>query len=150
MATIKVSEKEMEKIVGKTDSTRKIVKIVGNALILTSKLKFDTLKKIEGNNNNALCLLDSDKEDAEEIFRIATGKVSSISKYGIVFGEKTADGFARATILLPEDVTDKKTFVKENFGKCIFMLKDLEDVVETIAAKLEADYAKLDEEIEEE
>ena len=30
------------------------------------------------------------------------------------------------------------------------MLKDLEDVVDTIAAKLEADYAKLDEEIEEE
>jgi hypothetical protein len=63
--------------------------------------------------------------------------------------EANKDGFAVATVMLPEGITDKKEFIKDNFATALFMLSDLEAAVETACAALEANYAKLDNEIEE-
>lgn len=157
---IKVSEKEMETIVKgtpaekevtkSTSKTFKRIKIVGNALVLTSKLKFATIQKMEKYNPDALCLVEVKGEDENEIFRIATGKTSNISKYGITFMEANKDGFATATVLFPEGTKDKREFVKDNFATSLFMLADLEDAVLTACAELEAAYAELDANIEEE
>ena len=151
MATpIKVSEKEMAKIVEKKTSTEnKRIKIAGNALVLTSKLKFATIQKMEKYNPDALCLVEVKNDEENEIFRIGTGKSSSIGKYGITFMEANKEGFATATILFPENVSDKKEYIKDNFATALFMLSDLEDAVNTACAELEAAYAKLDKEIEE-
>ena len=151
MATpIKVSEKEMAKIVEKKASTEnKRIKIAGNALVLTSKLKFATIQKMEKYNPDALCLVEVKNDEENEIFRIGTGKSSSIGKYGITFMEANREGFATATILFPENVSDKKEYIKDNFATALFMLSDLEDAVNTACAELEAAYAKLDKEIEE-
>ena len=151
MATpIKVSEKEMAKIVEKKVSTEnKRIKIAGNALVLTSKLKFATIQKMEKYNPDALCLVEVKNDEENEIFRIGTGKSSSIGKYGITFMEANKEGFATATILFPENVSDKKEYIKDNFATALFMLSDLEDAVNTACAELEAAYAKLDKEIEE-
>jgi hypothetical protein len=150
MAAIQCTEKELEKIVGKEvlQPTKKI-KIAGNAVVLTSSLKFETIQKMEKYNRDALCLIEVKNDEENEIFRIGTGKASSIGKYGITFMEANKDGFAVATILLPEGVTDKKAYIKDNFGTALFMLNDLEDAVKTACAQLEAAYEKLDTEIEE-
>ena len=153
MATpIKVSEKQMKSILGEakpaTKETKRI-KIAGNAVVLTSKLKFATIQKMEKYNRDALCLVETKNDEENEIFRIATGKSSAIGKYGITFMEANKDGFAVATVMLPEGVTDKKEFIKDNFATALFMLSDLEAAVETACAALEANYAKLDNEIEE-
>ena len=79
-----------------------------------------------------------------------TGKLSSIAKHGIVFAEANKEGYAVATTLFPIGVTDKKEYIKDNFATVLFMLKDLEAVITTSCAELEAAFAKLDEEIEEE
>lgn len=155
MATpIKVSEKEMEKIsknIGvKTSRKQPRIKIVGNALVLTSKLQFATIQKMEKYNRDALCLIEDKNDEEIEIFRISTGKTSAINKYGITFMEANKDGFATATVLFPEGTKDKREFVKDNYATVLFMLEDLEDAVETACAELEAAYAKLDETIEEE
>lgn len=139
---IKMEEKEMS-------TTQKRIKIAGNAVVLTSNLKFATIQKMEKYNRNALCLVEVKGEEEIEIFRISTGKTSAISKYGVTFMEANKDGFAIATVLLPEGVTDKKAYIKDNYGTVIFMLNDLEDAVVTACAKLEADFEKLDKEIEE-
>ena len=132
-----------------TKTEVKRIKIAGNAVVLTSKLKFATIQKMEKYNPNALCLTETKKDEEIEIFRIATGKTSSIGKYGITFMEANKDGYAIATILLPENTTDKKAYIKDNLGNAIFMLTDLEALVETACAELEAAYDKLDTEIEE-
>lgn len=150
MATVKLSEKEFKKVVP-ADATpaTKTIKIAGNAMVLTSKLKFETIQKMEKYNPNALCLVEVKNDEENEVFRIGTGKLSGINKFGITFAEADKDGFATATVLFPQNVTDKKTYIKDNFATALFMLKDLEDAVKTACAELEAAYAKLDNEIEE-
>lgn len=128
----------------------KRIKIAGNAYVLTSKLSLDTIKKMERLDNNALCLVEEDAEGfTQEIFRIQSGKLASVSKFGIVFAEADADGNAIVTQLLPDGIADKKTYVKENLASIIFMLDALEAVVNTRSAELEAAYAQLDKDIEE-
>ena len=146
---IKISETELEKILPNTKKSKRI-RIIGNALVLTSKLKFETIQKMEKYNRNALCLIEVKNDEETEIFRIGTGKVSAISKYGITFMEADKDGFATATVLFPEGVADKREFIQDNFATALFMLNDLEDAVNTACAELEAAYEALDKEIVEE
>ena len=51
---INVTEKQMEKILGgsctETEPKTKTIRIVGNAIVLTSKLKFATIQKMEKYN----------------------------------------------------------------------------------------------------
>lgn len=132
-----------------TEKKTKRITIAGNAMILTSKLKLETIQKMEKYNPKALCLIEVDKNDEEtEVFRIASGKLSSISKYGITFAEANSKGNAIATVLFPEGINDKKQYIKDNFANVMFMLEDLEDAVETACTALEMAYAKLDDEIE--
>lgn len=142
------NEKE-DKTLSKEVKETKRIKIAGNAVVLTSKLKFDTIKKLEKYVPGALVLVSTEDNEEREIFRVATGKTGSISKYGISFATADKDGFATITTNIPEDVTDKKVYVKDNFATILLMLKDIEAVAETTLAEFEADYAKLDEEIEE-
>lgn len=150
---IKISEKETKKITTNTEgpkkSTPKRIKIVGNALVLTSKLKFTTIQKMEKYNRDALCLIEVKGDEENEIFRIGTGKTSSIGKYGITFMEANKEGYATATILFPENTQNKKEFIKDNFATALFMLNDLEDAVITACAELDAAYEALDKDIEE-
>lgn len=130
-----------------TENKTKRIKIAGNAVVITSTLKLEVIKKMEKYNPDALCLVEVKDNEENEIFRIATGKTSTISKFGITFMEANAEGFATATVMLPEGTTDKKAYIKDNFATALFMLKDLEDAVTTACAQLEAAYAKLDEDI---
>lgn len=149
-----VTEKEMEKMVGAQNTSEKKaikrVKIAGNAYILTSKLSLETIKKMEKLDKNALCLFEEDADGyTNEVFRVGSGKIGSVSKYGIIFTEANTEGNATITQLFPEDVTDKRTYIKENLAQVIFALTDLEDLIATRCAELEAAYAELDKDIEE-
>lgn len=129
------------------------LKISGNAIVLTSDLKLDTIKKMEKYNPSALALYEEDKSgDKCEVFKIGSGSVSSVSKYGITFAETNKTGLAVATVLLPETVPNdaKKQFVKDVFGNTIFLLQDLEAAVKTSCEELDAAYAELDKIIVEE
>ena len=145
----KNNEKEDKTLSKEEVKETKRIKIAGNAVVLTSKLKLDTIKKLEKYIPNALVLVSTEDNEEREIFRVATGKTGSISKYGVSFATADKDGFATITTNIPEDVTDKKVYVKDNFATILLMLKDIEAVAETTLAEFEADYAKLDEEIEE-
>lgn len=127
----------------------KRVQIVGNAFVVTSKLPFEIIKKLEKYASNTLCLKERDHDEEKEYFRIATGKVSSISKYGITFNEANKDGFAIATALFPEKISNKKRFIKDEFGKTLYMLQDVEQNATHAYAHFEKAYAELDSIIEE-
>ena len=145
---VKAPQKSEKKETKVMENVQK-VKIAGNAIVLTSTLKFDTIKKMEKYNKKALCLVEVKKDEEIEIFRIGTGKIASLSQYGVTFNEANKDGFAIATIMLPEETKDKKAFIKDNYASALFMLKDLEAAVATDSARLDAAYAELDNYIEE-
>lgn len=131
-----------------TNNTTKKVKIAGNAMVITSKLKFDEIKKMEKYNPAALVLIEKNDEETNEVFRISTGKVSSFSQYGITYSEANANGFATATILL-DHAENKKAYVKDKYATALIILGEIEDSVKTACEKLAAEHAKLDEIIEE-
>jgi len=129
------------------------LKISGNAIVLTSDLKLDTIKKMEKYNPDALIIFNETKNgDREEVFKIGSGAISGISVFGITFAETNKAGLAVATILLPETIPNdaKKQFVKDVFGNTIFLLQDLEAAVKTSCEELDAAYAELDKIIVEE
>lgn len=131
-------------------TNKKTIRIAGNAIVLTSRLKLETIKKMEKFNPNTLALVEVNKDEENEIFRIETGTIGSISKYGICFNSSNKEGYAQVTTLLPEGVTDKKGYIKDNLATVIFMLKDLEEAVNSSCAQLDAAFAQLDSEIVEE
>ena len=131
-------------------SEQKRIKIVGNAFVLTSTLKFDCIKKLEKLNPNALCLTEQRGEENVEVFRIGTGKAGAVSKYGVTFATQNKDGFATVTVLIPENVDNKKEFIKDAYAKTLFMLHDLEECAKVSEAEIDQIYAQLDNDIEEE
>ena len=133
------------------NKNNKRVRIVGNAAIITSSLQFDTIKKLEKYNPDALVLCAKDNDgDCVEIFRIATSKVGNICKHGISFASKDKAGNATVTVLLPENVVDKREFFKNTYGNMLFILKDFEKHITEAAESVDKAFAELDEEIEEE
>lgn len=136
-----------EKSVEKKTTAR--VRILGNAFVITSKLKFENIKKMEKLSNETLCLVEIEKDDTiNEVFRISTGKVASISPYGITYNEANTEGYAIATSTFPADVTDKKAFIKDNLAKVMLMLDELEAHIAEDLVKLEKRYEELDKDIE--
>lgn len=133
------------------NQTNKRVRIVGNAVIITSKIKFEDIKKLEKYNPDALALCTKDDNgDVVEVFRVATGKVGNINKYGATFATADKNGFATVTTLIPEKIKDKREFVKDNFGPILFILKKFEEHVTETVEEFDKAYAALDDEIEEE
>lgn len=127
----------------------KRVQIVGNAYVLTSTLSLDVLKKVEKYANTALCIIKSKNNEETELFRISTGKIGSISKCGIVFAEANKDGKAIVTTLFPENVANKREYIKENFINIFQFLSALENSAERAYEHLSSTFANIDEMIEE-
>lgn len=127
----------------------KKVQIIGNALLLTSKLKLDTIKKIEKFNKDLLCLTEVNGDEVKELFRISIGKTADISKYGVVFTNADTNGNACATILLPNNLKNRTEYVKEEYGTALFMLSDLEDAIATAESEINAAFEKLNDDITE-
>lgn len=126
----------------------KTVQIVGNAVVFTSKLKLDAIKKLEKYNRKALSLFEMDGEEKVENFRLASGNAHNVSKYGITFGEANADGFATATIVVPTGIADKKQYVLDTYGETISNLKDLEVAIEQELLDVEAKHNEILNDIE--
>ena len=125
------------------------VKILGNAFVITSKLKFENIKKMEKLAYNSLCLVELDRDgNADEVFRIGTGKIANVGVYGITFNEANTEGNAIVTSTFPADVTDKKAFIKDNLAKALFMLEELEEHIAQDLVELEKQYEELDKTIE--
>jgi hypothetical protein len=117
--------------------------------MVVSKLKLETIKNLEKYENDALCLKECSNDGEKEIFRIGTGKTASISKFGITFAEANKDGLATATMLFPADVKDKKQFIKDNYGKVLFLLNDVEYSANHAYKHIQEVFAELDNIIEE-
>ena len=147
----KKQQKQGEILKMPTEKTTKTIKIVEDACILTSQLKFEDIKKVEKVCPKALALYTTNEEgDLEELFKVGTGKNAIVSNYGIVFAKANKKGYATVTTVFPGNVTDKKQWVLDNYAKVLFMLKDVEKNVTDELERINNAYANLENEIEEE
>lgn len=129
----------------------KRIKIVGNAFVLTSTLKLADIRKMEKYDADACVVVAKyDNGETAEVFRIATGKTGSICKHGVVFATANAEGYATVTGFIPENVNNKKAYLKDNFASTFFALAELEKHLAQESDNVDKAFAALDAEIEEE
>lgn len=154
MASIKITEKEAKKLFAEekveTKTKNATIRIVGNALVLTSKLKLNEIKTIEKYIPKALTIKEYSGDEEIEIFKLATGKVADISNYGIVFNSANKDGFAQITTLIPTEVENKLEYAKDKLFPIIHKLRFVETNVEEILKELNKELNDLEKEIVEE
>ena len=101
------------------------IHILGAAAVLVSGVKLEDWKLVEKHTPEALKVKD---ENGEPVFRVTAEKGSgSVNRYGIVWGSYTTEeGYATVTILLDEDIEDKKAAVMDVAGSALMELIRME------------------------
>lgn len=97
------------------------MKKVGQAIVLTSVLKVEDIKRVARFAPKSLKLVDSDKK---EYFVVAAGS-ESIGQYGVSFKEQNAEGFAQLTLMGKSEVTKKE--LAETYGHILNNLAKVEE-----------------------
>jgi hypothetical protein len=114
------------------------VKIIGNAVVITSDLKVEEILKVKKFTKSGLKLRD---EKGNEIFAIdyRPGANSSISEHGIVYGEVNTEGYAQVSLLMAEDVKpeDRMNVLLDDFAIALGNLNTLETYIREAATELE-------------
>lgn len=125
------------------------VKVVGNAVVITSDLKAEELKNVKKFTKDGLKLKDA---KGNEIFSISCkpNTESSISEYGICYGEVNAEGYAQATLLIDETVNAEKRVdvILDNYAIAIGNLNALESYIRETIVELSATIEGIKESIE--
>ena len=119
------------------------VKIAGSSVVITSELKVEELKKVRKFTKSGLSLKD---DKGNDVFTIAIGNVSSISKYGITYAGANAEGYAQATLMLDETVNAderKKAFI-DTYAIELANLNTLENFIRESATEIEKTIATVD------
>ena len=101
------------------------IHILGAAAVIISSVKLEDWKLAEKYAPEKLKKLD---EKGEPVFRVMTGSgTGSVNRYGVVWGNyPTEEGNATVTILIDEDVEDRKKAVMEAAGPAVLELYELE------------------------
>lgn len=105
------------------------IRILGEAIVVTSSLKLEDIKTVKKYSPNDLVIL----KDKEPVFALGTNS-EGISDMGISFCKADKDGFATMTIV-KRDQPDLKKFFLDEFGGAIAHLNALE---EKLPASIEA------------
>lgn len=119
--------------------------IAGDAVVVTSSLKLDDIRKVEKYRPEAL-ILKGGEDNKEPIFAVQTAKSGngSINQYGVTFASESHDEnkFAQITMTLGTVNGDVKEHVADKLGAAVDMLNQIEgtipDVIEAIDAKKKA------------
>jgi len=115
------------------------VNVLGDAVVITSAVRLADIQLIEKYRPEAL-ILKGGEDGKEQLFRISTGDVGCINKYGATFSGATRDDDKFATLTMPAIIEgDEKLAeaVADAIGGPLMMLNQLEaqlpEVVEAIA-----------------
>lgn len=124
------------------------VTIAGNSYVLTSAISLEDLETVKKYRPSALTAIDP--ETKETLFKIGTGSTgasgaSSVSDYGINFGGVTNDEkkLATATLPIPADVEDAKSYVLDKAGLAIANLNKIEEGITAALKDIRAERDKV-------
>lgn len=119
------------------------VKVVGDALVITSALTLEDYKMLERYRKSVLVLMGGE-DKKEQKYRVSTGEKASFGEYGVTFNGETRDEnkLATATVLIGKVDGDIKEYIANEFGEGIMKLNQLEktlpDIIEEIKKEREA------------
>ena len=101
------------------------IHILGAAAVIVSTVKLEDWKLAEKYAPEKLIKRD---ENGEPVFKVMTGACTgSVNHYGVVWGNyPTEEGLATVTLLLDEDIGDKKEAVMDVAGSALLDLTEIE------------------------
>lgn len=117
--------------------------IAGDAVVVTSSLTLDDIRKVEKYRPEAL-ILKGGEDNKEPIFSVGTAKSGSINQYGVTFASESHDEskLAQLTMTLCGVNGDVKEYVADKIGAAVETLNQVEatlpSVIEDIDAKKQA------------
>lgn len=119
------------------------VDISGASAVVVSDVALEDWERIEKYAPEALCIVD---EEGEPVFAVKTCKGSgSINKYGVCFGTYINDGGkATVTVLLDDEIEDKRAAVKDIMGTALIDLNEIEKDIPAILGDINEKEAEID------
>lgn len=125
------------------------ITLAGDAVVVTSALTLEELRKIKKYKGNALTLYGGADGD-EPLFRITVDQEVCLGKLGAGFMSETHDEAKKAvmTIVLENVVGDIKEFVADTFGEAITKLNALEATLPAVLVQIDAEKAAIMSQIE--
>lgn len=123
------------------------IHIMGAAAVIVSGVKLEDWKLVENNAPEALKIMN---EDGEPVFRVMTSYgPGSVNHYGIVWGSYTSDeGNATVTVLLAEDLEDRKATLMKVAGPALLALEGIESSLPGIIGDIRGRLQKIEERVE--
>lgn len=119
--------------------------IAGDAVVITSALKLEDIRKVEKYRPNALYLMGGE-DGKEPIFRVGTAKKGSLSEYGIEFAAETHDDEKLASITLVNNCAcgaDVKECVAEDIGPIVMNLNKVEAAIPAVLEEIAVEKAAI-------
>lgn len=124
------------------------ITIVGQAIVVTSNMKFEDIELIKKYRPSALTLYKGEGQEKEPVFKIGTAPfgAGNISKYGVEFDSATRDErkLASLTEVLTRDVEDLKAYVSDTYGPAILYLNEMEDILPATLREIADEKARID------
>jgi len=111
------------------------IHILGAAAVLVSTVKLEDWKLVEKYTPEALQIED---ENGDPVFRIMTGAhTGTVNHYGIVWGNYPGEeGEATVTVLLDDEIEDKKAAVMDIAGTALLNLIRIEESLPEVIAEI--------------
>lgn len=114
------------------------VKVIGDAAVITSTLKFEDILAVQKHRPSAL-ILKGGEDGKQPIFKVEAraGATGSISEYGATFGSATHtdEGLAAITLCLNVPAgADVKGIIADRYGVALANLKQLEETLPEVLA----------------
>lgn len=124
------------------ENTAKIY-IMGAAAVIVSGVKLEDWKLVEKHAPEALKIVD---ETGEPVFKVMTAPGSgSMNRYGVVWGSYVSEeGNATVTILLDDEVENKKEAVMDVVGSALLDVIDMEEKIPAIVEEIHEKLKKID------
>lgn len=124
-------------------------KIVGKALVIESGYTVEDIQFLETYSRDDLCLFEAQPNGTnKKVFELGVCPYCTdplVSDKAVIFDDKTADGKALLTVMLPK-VDKVKDYVADEFGTILTNIKDVEfGMDEKLAAAKARRQAILDE-----
>lgn len=133
-----------EAVEATTAAPAKKIRIVGDAVVVTSELSLAELKTIQKFNSKALILMGGD-EGKTPVFAmsVAGSGYGSLTNNGIMWAPSTNDPAKKATMtmMIPAGTEKPSEWFVDNFGGAIMNLNALEATLPAVLSKLNADKA---------
>lgn len=113
--------------------------IAGDAVVVTSSLTLDDIRKVEKYRPDAL-ILKGGEDNKEPIFAVSTAKSGYINKNGVAFASESHDDkkLAQITMTLGETDGDVKATVADKIGASVEMLGQIEKTLPEVIADIDA------------